>query len=142
MSRRRGCVYFNTSLLIRAVNEGETGHREAVRFIEELKELGYVLVYSSIHFLEGFRERDRKMIENLFRKYGFAYCNVPVRALYEEATQYLVDQGYSLKHRLDVMHMLAAVHCGCRYIAAVDRFIRSHAPEFGLVYINYYTGVV
>ncbi len=33
---RRGCVYFNSSILVRVVNPGERGHSESLRFVDEL----------------------------------------------------------------------------------------------------------
>jgi len=38
------------------------------------------------------------------------------------------------------MHLLAAKILGCHGIVAVDRFIRSRAREYGLLYVNMYTG--
>jgi hypothetical protein len=141
LRRRKGCVYFNTSLLIRAVNPREIGHAETLRFINELVRRGYVLVYSNIHWFEGIRADTGAILRSLFSRFRFARCAVNVYEVLSFADKYVRRKGYSISRRFDIAHIYAAKLCGCRYIAAVDRFIWAHAREFGLKYINYYTGI-
>ena len=138
---RRKCVYFNSSILIRAVNPREVGHLESLRFIDELFRRGFTLVYSSVHELEGFSADTVGRLLNLFMRYRFVKCRVNVSRILVEADEYVRGRGYSRSRRLDIAHLLAARECGCGFIAAVDRFVRSHAKDFGLKYINYYTGI-
>ncbi len=138
---RKGSVYFNTSILIRAVNPRESGHRKAIRFIDELFRRGFPLVVSTVHSLEVFKPDTLTSLSSLFMRYRFRVCWVDVEDVRREARLRVKKLGVSDSRLVDVMHLIAARRCGCKYIAAVDRFIRSHAPEFGLKYINYYTGI-
>jgi len=138
---RRVRVYFNTSILIKAVNPWEVGHVESIRFIEDLLRRGFVLVYSDVHFVEGLRPSTESRIRRLFDRYEFIKCRVSVVDVVRRADAYVKSRGYSVSRRFDVAHMFAARDCSCRFIAAVDDFIRRRSKEFGLIYINYYTGI-
>ncbi len=80
-------------------------------------------------------------IRRLFSKYRFVKCRVSIMDILIRADTYIKSRGYSTSKRFDVAHMIAAQKCGCSFIAAIDRFIRTHALGFGLKYINYYTGI-
>lgn len=138
---RRKCVYFNTNSLIRAVNPRESGHVEMLLFIGELSRREYPLVISSVHKLERFKPDTRAAIDSLLRLYGFKVCRVDVSVVRKAALKYIRKQRYSESRLLDIMHLVAGRLCGCGYFVAVDRFMRAHAKEFGLKYINYYTGI-
>ena len=110
-------------------------------FIRDLRRRGYVLVISSIHREERFKPYTRSAILRLLSRYDVTVCNVDVEAVRAEAENYLSRYKLSYSRLLDVMHLVVARRCGCKYIAAIDRFIRSHSRGFGLTYINYYTGI-
>ena len=139
MSVRR--VYFNTSVLIKAVSLGEEGSSDALAFIVKLVDRGFVPVISNVHLEERFRPETSNKISSLIQTFGFRICRVGLERVRREAENYVVSRGVSPSHLVDVMHLVAARECGCRFIAAVDRFIWAHAREFGLKYINYYTGI-
>ena len=134
-------MYFNTSILIRAVNPRERGYRESVRFINELVDRGFVFVISSAHWRESYRNETWRKLRKLFRRFNFVYCGVDADSIVGVAVLYVRRFGYSDERIIDVMHLMAARRCRCRFIAAVDGFIKAHAGEFGLIYINYYTGI-
>ena len=138
---RRGCVYFNSSILVRAINPREGGHSESLRFVDELFSEGFTLVYSSIHELEGFSAGTLSNLLALFREYHFVKCRVNASRILVKADEHVRIRGYSRSRRFDIAHLLAARECGCGFIAAVDKFIWRHAGEFGLKYINYYVGI-
>ncbi len=91
--------------------------------------------------MEGFSADTLSRLLVLFRKYRFIKCRINASRILVEADKYVRVHGYSRSRRFDIAHLLAARECGCGYIAAVDRFIWRHAGEFGLKYINYYTGI-
>ena len=134
-------VYFNTSLLIRAVNPREPGYRKALSFIEEMSQRKFSLIASSLLFYEGLRPQTLRSIEELLRRYKFTVKRVNIRKYLRRADTWIQRHGYSYSRILDVAHMMMARDLGCKYIAALDRFIWKHAKEFNLIYINYYTGV-
>ncbi len=133
-------VYFNTSILVRAVDPSASGHYDALLFIELCKRRGYVLVFSSIHLKERWRPETWRRIRFLFKRYGFRGYRVSLGDVLGLAINYVDAHGISRRHLLDIAHIHAARILGCKYIAAIDRFIRAHASEFNLAYINYYTG--
>ena len=139
--KRRERVYFNTSLLLRAVNPWERGHWSAVRFIDELHRRGYRLVVSTLLFEELKHSESRTAVARLIAEHGFIVVKINAETYSDQAVEWLMEHGYARSRLLDVMHMMIARNHGCRYIAAIDRFMRRHASDFNLVYINYYTGV-
>ncbi len=138
---RRKCVYFNSSILIKAVFPSEEGSEEALSFIGEVVRKGYIPVVSAVHLEEKFRPETVRRINGFMKAFGFRLCRVDLVRVQEQAIRFIVSKNVSHSHTYDVMHLLAARECGCRYIAAVDKFIWRHAGEFGLKYINYYTGI-
>ncbi len=129
-------------MLLRAVNPWEKGHRKALSFIDNLAHRGYELLVSNILYEEKLKKRTRSSLSNLFNKYGFEIIEVDTGHYLYRATQWVIRNKVSPKRIFDIAHMMAAKDLHCKYIAAVDRFIRSRARLFNLVYINYYTGVL
>ncbi len=138
---RRERIYFNTSLLIRAVNPWERGHRRTLEFIRMCRDRGYVLVVSNVLYMERFRKKTLERIRDLLDEYGFMVATVDTDRLLYRAVEWVRRHRYSESRVLDVMHLMAAETLKCKYIAAVDRFIKRNARKFNLVYINYYIGV-
>ncbi len=138
---RKVRIYFNTSMLIRAVNPRERGHGRAREFIGMCKARGYTLVVSNVLYLELFRGETLKRIRVLLDRYGFVIATVDTDYLLHWAVKWVRRHGYSESRILDVMHLKAAETLKCTHIAAIDRFMKRNARRFNLVYINYYTGV-
>ncbi len=132
-------VYLNTSILIRAINPRHPRHKKSLEFLKECCRK-HICIISNVHGREKWRLETIKKIRALLKTLNVRKGEVNIPQLEEEAVKYIKKRGLSPKNVMDVMHLLAARSLGCKYIAAVDRFIRSHAKHFNLTYINYYTG--
>lgn len=133
-------VYFNTSLLISAVNPRDPNHVVSREFIGECRGLGHKLFVSTLLFAEITRRDTLRAVRRLLRRYGFIVVSVDVKYYLDKAYEWCTRKGYSKSRVPDVAHMMIARDIGCRYLAANDRFMKAHASEFNLVYINFYTG--
>ena len=131
-TRRR--LYLNSNPLIRAVD-----NPKAKEFLLECCRR-HQCVVSSVHWLERWKPKTIEAVRELLEELGVEVHAVDVDALAEEAYRLTEERGWSPKRRLDLMHVLAAVELGCHGIVAVDRFIRRRAKEYGLLYVNTYTG--
>ncbi len=96
---------------------------------------------STLLFEERLRKATLEAIERLFQIYRFVVVELDARSYIVRAMEWCWNRSYSVKRVLDVAHLMAARDLGCRYIVAVDRFMKRHAREFNLIYVNYYTGV-
>ena len=134
-------MYLNTSILIRAVLPGERGHREAREFLRVCCRV-YRCVVSSVHRLERWKSYTKKLIDDLLRELDVEEIDVDLDEVVREASRYVVRHRLSPRKVIDVAHLIAAKKIGCRAIAAVDRFIKSRAKSFGLLYLNHYTGCI
>lgn len=134
MPARRLRLYLNTSIVIRALEEhGARG------FLEECCRR-HQCVASSVHWAEPWRPGTLVEAGRLLEGLGVERLEVDLDALVVEADRLVEERGWSPRRRLDLMHVLAAVELGCHGIVAVDRFIRRRAKEYGLLYVNHYTG--
>ncbi len=133
-------VYFNTSILISAVNPGDPNHVESREFIRECYRLSHKLFVSTLLFAEITKRNTLRAVKRLIGKFGFNIVRVDVDYYLEKAYRWCSRRGYSRSRIPDVAHMMVARDIGCRYLAANDRFMKSHASEFNLAYINFYTG--
>ena len=131
---RRLCLYINTSMLIRALEDPE-----ARGFLEECCSR-YRCVVSSVHWREEWRRSTLTGLAGLLAGLGIATVEVDVEVLEEEATNIIEERGWSPRRLVDLMHVLAAKTLGCHGIVAIDRFIARRAREYGLLYVNQYTG--
>ncbi len=128
------CLYLNSSILIRAMEE------EAVRaFLEECCSR-HRCVVSSVHWLEDWRRETLEAIEELLESLSVDRAEVDLDRLDSAVDMLLRGRGWSPRRTIDLMHVLAAVELGCHGIIAVDRFIARRAREYGLLYVNQYTG--
>jgi len=135
----RPCVYVNTSVVIRALNPGEPGYREAQRILEECCKRCRC-VWSTVHGYEGFRsDIARLFFYGYLASLGAEYREVDIDDVLAKAERYKAERGLSDRRLLDVEHMVAASGLGCKYILARDRFISRHANNFGLTYVNWET---
>jgi predicted nucleic acid-binding protein len=134
-----GFVYVNTSIVVRALNPGEPGHREARRMLEECCR-ACRCVWSSVHGLDGFRSVvDVVIFQGYLDSLGASHAEVDLEDVFQEAEEYRVSRGLAESRRVDLMHMVAARRLGCRYLLARDRFIWRNSKYFGLTYVNWET---
>ncbi len=143
-------VYFNTSIMIRAAEPMHPHNVNAVNFIEEIIDYGLIPVVSNILFMEKLKPETRRGINLVMDRYGFHLIEVNAEKYLEAAVQWIREMNevrkkgknpISEKRTFDVAHMMVARDYGCKYIAAIDRFMWRNAKRFNLIYINYYTGV-
>ncbi len=128
------CLYLNSSVLIRALEEpGARG------FLGECCRRHRCLV-SSVHWREEWRRSTLTELAGLLGELGVTAAEVDVEGLEEEAAGLIEERGWSPRRLVDLMHVLAAVELGCQGIIAIDRFIARRAREYGLLYVNHYTG--
>jgi len=132
--RKALCLYLNTSIVIRALEE-ET----ARAFLLECCSRHRCIV-SSVHREEPWRPGTLEEADMLLEGLGVERLEVNIDALVVEADQLVEERGWSPRRRLDLMHVLAAKTLNCDGIIAVDRFIARRAKEYGLFYVNHYTG--
>jgi len=132
--RRPLCLYLNTSTLIRALED--PGAR---RFLADCCSR-HRCVVSNVHRLEGWREETMRVIGRLLERLGVEEWEVDLDQLDSAVDRLLRERGWSTKRTIDLMHVLAAVELSCQGIVAVDRFIGRRAKEYGLLYVNHYTG--
>ncbi len=132
--RKRLCLYLNTSMLIRVLEDPE-----ARGFLGECCRR-HRCVVSSVHQLEGWRRETLEAVEQLLRVLGVERLDVDLDMLDSEVDRVLRGRGWSPRRTIDLMHVLAAKTLGCHGIVAVDRFIARRAREYGLLYVNHYTG--
>ncbi len=134
VQRKQLCLYINTSMLIRALED--PGARE---FLGECCSR-HQCVVSSVHWREEWRRNTLTKLAGLLMGLGIATVEVNVEVLEEEATSLIEERGWSPRRLVDLMHVLAAVELGCHGVIAVDRFMARRAKEYGLLYVNQYTG--
>ncbi len=135
----RPCVYVNTSIVIRALSPSEPGSLEAQRLLRECCRRCRC-VWSTVHALEGFRsDLARFFFHGYLASLGAEYAEVDEDWAVEQSRAYIGARGLSRKRLVDVAHMVAAKLLGCRYILARDSFMRRHANNLGLIYINWET---
>jgi len=132
--RRALCLYLNTSIIIRALED--SGAR---RFLEECCSR-HRCVVSSVHWWEAWRESSLKHARALLRELSIEAVELDVRRLRLSAMELVEEHGWSPRRTIDLMHVLAAVELDCHGVIAVDRFIAKRAKEYGLLYVNHYTG--
>lgn len=132
-------VYLNTSILIKAVNPREPGHREALRFLEECCSK-HECVVSNVHRREYWYPKTRRRVNALLRRLKARRLDVDLDAVSRHAEAVRERLGLSMSRTVDLMHLVAAKTLGCSVVAAVDRFMRRYAHRFGLRYVNHYTG--
>ena len=133
-------VYFNTSLIISAVNSRDPNYDASREFIRDCYRLGHKLFVSTLLFVEVTKRNTLRAVKRLIKRYGFIVVKVNVDYYLEKAYRWCSRRGYSRSRIPDVAHMMVARDIGFRYLAANDRFMKSHASEFNLAYINFYTG--
>ena len=121
-------------MLIRALEEPE-----ARRFLMECCSRHHCVV-SSVHWREEWKRSTLTLLAGLLRELGVATVEVDVEALEEKAASLIEERGWSPRRLVDLMHVLAAKTLKCHGIIAVDRFIARRAKEYGLLYVNQYTG--
>jgi len=97
-------------------------------------------VVSTLLFEEGLYRETEAQLRKLLKAYNFTVVSIDSRSYLAKAARWCIERGYGLRRAFDVAHMMIARDLGCRYIAAVDRFMKRHAREFNLTYVNYYTG--
>ena len=134
VQRRALCLYLNTSIVIRALEE-----HEAREFLAECCHQ-HRCVVSSVHQLEGWKEETLEAAEELLGRLGVEKQEIDLDMLDSEVDTLLRRRGWSPRRTIDLMHVLAAVELGCHGVIAVDRFIARRAKEYGLLYVNMYTG--
>jgi len=135
--QRALCFYLNTSILIRALEDAEAG--------ELLRECcsRHWCIISGIHWLENWRRETREAVTRLLEELGVdvaEFFNHVVSRINRRARLLIRNHGWSPRRTLDLMHVLAALRLDCDGIIAVDRFIARRAKEYGLLYVNQYTG--
>ncbi|OWJ54682.1 hypothetical protein Pdsh_06600 [Pyrodictium delaneyi] len=130
-------LYLNTSVVIRALEDPPPPGARG--FLEECCRRHRCLV-SSVHWEEPWRPETMREAVELLERLGVENVGVDVRALARRAYRMAAERGWSPRRRLDLMHLLAAVELGCHGVVAVDRFIARRAREYGLLYVNHYTG--
>jgi len=128
------CLYLNSSTLIRALED--PGAR---RFLEECCRR-HRCVVSSVHSLEGWRPETLEAARELLGELDVETVEVDLDELDSAVDRLLRGRGWSPRRTIDLMHVLAAVELGCQGIIAIDRFIARRAKEYGLLYLNHYTG--
>ena len=134
MAAGRLCLYLNSSIVIRALEEPRTRG-----FLGECCRRHRCII-SSVHWEEQWRPETLEEARELLGKLGVENVRVDVRALARRAYRIVAERGWSPRRRLDLMHVLAAAELGCQGIVAVDRFIARRAKEYGLLYLNHLTG--
>ncbi len=95
---------------------------------------------SSVHWWEAWRESSLEHARALLRELGIEAVGLDVRRLRLRAMELVEERGWSPRRTVDLMHVLAAVELGCHGVIAIDRFIARRAKEYGLLYVNMYTG--
>ncbi len=128
------CLYLNSSVLIRALEDPE-----ARRLLVECC-TRHRCVVSSVHVREEWRPSTLDRVSGLLEELGVEEARVDVERLEDKALGLLEERGWSPRRMVDLMHVLAAVELGCQGIVAIDRFIRRRAKEYGLLYVNHFTG--
>ena len=135
--QRALCFYLNTSILIRALEDPK-----AKRFLEECCSRHRCII-SGIHWLENWRRETREAANRLLEELGVdiaEFSNHAVSRINRRARLLIKNRGWSPRRTLDLMHVLAALQLDCDGVIAVDRFITRRAKEYGLLYVNQYTG--
>jgi hypothetical protein len=90
--------------------------------------------------VEAWRESSLGHVQALLQELGVEAVEVDVRRLRLRAMELIEEHGWSPRRTIDLMHALAARTLRCQGIAAIDRFIARRAKEYGLLYVNHYTG--
>ena len=93
-----------------------------------------------LNIVEGLYRETEARVRELLEMYSFIIVTIDSRSYLTKAARWCIEHGYGLRRVFDVAHMMAARDLGCRYIAAVNRFMKRHARESNLIYVNYYTG--
>lgn len=136
MSGQEGrlCLYLNTSILIRALEDPE-----AKGFLEECCRRHRCLV-SSVHWLENWRDDTLARVRTLLGRLSVEEREVNIDKIGRRALAIVRARRWSESRLLDMMHLLAALKLDCDGVVAVDRFMSRRAKEYGLLYVNWYTG--
>ena len=128
------CLYLNTSIVIRALEE-----HEAREFLVECCRR-HRCVVSSVHWLEDWKDDTLGRARVLLEELGAEEHRVDTGRTGRRALAVIRARGWSESRLLDMMHVLAALLLNCDGIIAVDRFMARRAKEYGLLYVNHYTG--
>ena len=112
------------------MNVDDPRRRDAIDFIERCRARGHDLIMSTLLFEEGLYRDTEKLVRKLLVAYNFIVVNIDSRSYLARAVRWYIKRGYGLRRVFDVAHLMVAKDLGCRYIAAVDRFVKRHAREF------------
>jgi len=127
------CLYLNTSIIIRALEDPE-----AKEFLAECRR--HRCLVSSVHRLEDWKDDTLARARVLLEELGVEEHRVNTGRIGRRALAVIRARGWSESRLLDMMHVLAALLLDCDGIIAVDRFMARRAKEYGLLYVNHYTG--
>jgi hypothetical protein len=132
--QRRLRLYLNTSIIIRALED--PGAKEFL--VECCRQ--HRCVVSSVHWLEDWKDDTLARARVLLEELGAEEHGVDAGRIGRRALAVIRARGWSESRLLDMMHVLAALLLDCDGIIAVDRFMARRAREYGLLYVNHYTG--